>query len=217
MNFKLMHKARMIRPDQIRAILAKTRWTQAQLAAELETTQPTVSRWLSSSRPSVPEPEIEQRITSLLISLGLTEAVPTLNYVVPIIGEIGLGEEVLIMEGASDQVLDHISLPFGLSQPNCKALVAKGNSQWPRVKQGDVVVYSRNDTSPEDMIGEEAIVKLVDGRILLKTIRRGHAPGVFTLESHNAGPIEDVEVEWVGNIEVIVPRGRWRSVVPVSA
>jgi hypothetical protein len=44
------------------------------------------------------------------------------------------------------------------------------------------------------------VVKLTDGRALLKTIKRGTLPGRYRLVSFNSPDIEDVEVEWAAKI-----------------
>ncbi len=59
------------------------------------------------------------------------------------------------------------------------------------------------------MIGEEAVVKVLDGPYLLKTIRRGYEPGTFNLVSLNAEVIESQFIEWVAEIWAIIPRRRW--------
>lgn len=129
---------------------------------------------------------------------------------IPVLGYIGLGE-VIEMTEATQSPLEHIELPYGFSVENCGALIAKGNSQFPRVKDREVVIYSTDGHSPDDMIGREAVVGLRNGNVMLKTLRRGSVPGRYNLESHNAPLLENEAVEWVGQLLSIVPEGQWRK------
>jgi hypothetical protein len=49
------------------------------------------------------------------------------------------------------------------------------------------------------MIGRECVVRLADGRTMLKMVSRG-ANGLFDLHSHNAPPITGVAIEWVAPV-----------------
>lgn len=53
-------------------------------------------------------------------------------------------------------------------------------------------------------------VRTSDGRRFIKTIMRG-ADGV-NLMSWNAAPIEDVKLEWIGEIFAVLPRQALRHV-----
>ena len=155
--------------------------------------------------------EIDKLIAQLKLP-GLTVNKPQAQNVFQIVGVVGLGETVTMLDVASDGPFDEITLPYSFSVENCAALIARGNSQYPRIKNGDIVIFHRNDASPSDMLGRESVIRLVDGRILLKTIRQGSAPDRFTLMSHNDDPIESVQIEWVGEVLSIVPAGAWHKV-----
>ena len=129
---------------------------------------------------------------------------------VPVFGYIGLGEDILILEGSAAMPFEEIEMPYGFSVEGAAALIARGNSQYPRIKSGEVVVYYRNGKTAEDLVGVEAVVKVTDGPLLFKTIRRGSEPGRFNLESHNAPTRENELVEWVGDVLSIIPAGKWR-------
>ncbi len=49
-----------------------------------------------------------------------------------------------------------------------------------------------------------------DGRRYLKTIGRGKTRGTVTLLSFNARPIENVRLDWIGEIYVAVRAGQVR-------
>jgi hypothetical protein len=51
-----------------------------------------------------------------------------------------------------------------------------------------------------EFYGKPCVVKLRDGRALLKTLRAGRTAGLYTLTSYNASDIEDAQVEWAARI-----------------
>jgi hypothetical protein len=53
-------------------------------------------------------------------------------------------------------------------------------------------------TGLSPLVGHEVLAHLADGRKMVKILRRGAAPGLWTLESINTRvkPIEDVELLW---------------------
>lgn len=131
----------------------------------------------------------------------------------PVWGKVGLGQEVIMVEGdAISAPLEHIELPFGFSVESCGALIAVGDSQHPRVKNGEVVLYTRKEQALTELLNKECIVKIRNGPFLLKTIRRGQG-GLYSLESHNAPYVSDVEIEWAGEVIAIIPAGWWRKIV----
>jgi phage repressor protein C with HTH and peptisase S24 domain len=132
--------------------------------------------------------------------------------VFPVLGYVGQGDTVEYWERASMPPLEEIEIPYGFSVENCAALIARGNSQSPRVKNGEVLIYCRDNRKPEDLQGREAIVQVRDGSLLLKTIRKGSREGLFDLESHNADLIEDIQIDWAWELLSIVPRGVWQKI-----
>lgn len=115
---------------------------------------------------------------------------------VPLIGYIGSGAEVFIMDEGIDS-FDDVTPPPGIS-PNAVAIIVRGDSMWPRYSEGDVIIYDEN-TSPEHANGRECVVALQDGRRYVKNIRK-NSDGSHDLESWNAPPIRNVEIEWVAEI-----------------
>jgi phage repressor protein C with HTH and peptisase S24 domain len=81
-----------------------------------------------------------------------------------------------------------------------------GDSMLPRFDPGYVVICYSEGRDPETMISEFVVVRLKDGRRYLKQLLRGTVPGRYNLASFNSSRlIEDVEIDWVGEIHVIVP------------
>jgi repressor LexA len=56
-----------------------------------------------------------------------------------------------------------------------------------------------------DYLGEDCAVRLTTGETYIKQLIKGSSPGLFTLLSLNAPPIENVEVEWATPVVFIMP------------
>lgn len=123
---------------------------------------------------------------------------------VPLMGYLGAGAEI---EPEFEQVppegLDQVHLPFGMNE-DLIAFQVRGDSMLPFYKDGAIVVVHREQKKPlEAFYGEEAAVRTSTGRRFIKTIIRGQN-GV-NLMSWNAPAIENVHLEWIGEIFAILP------------
>lgn len=123
---------------------------------------------------------------------------------VPVMGYIGAGAEVMPeFEQVPAEGLEQVTIPFPLPD-DMIAFKVRGDSMWPVYKDGHVIVVHREQRKPLDSFyGLEAAVRTSDGRRFIKTITRG-STGV-TLTSWNAAPIEDIHLEWIGEIFVTLP------------
>ena len=122
--------------------------------------------------------------------------------IVTVRGYIGAGAAVHIVD---DGPYDEIEAPFRCG-PDCAAVRVRGDSMRPMMEEGDILVYDEQTEDAATMLNKRCVVKLQDGRIFVKKLRRGTAPGLYSLESFNADLIEDVAVEWVAKIMAIMPR-----------
>ncbi|MCW5739641.1 MAG: helix-turn-helix transcriptional regulator [Alphaproteobacteria bacterium] len=145
----------------------------------------------------------DYQMTALARALGVptsdipeTEMVPAINY-------IGAGAEFYpIDDYAKGQGLGEIECPRGLNPATTVAAIVKGASMEPMVFDGWYVFYSREpEQDVYGVVGKLCVVKLADGRMMLKQVRRGPTPGRFNLISINAGLIEDVELEWASPVK----------------
>lgn len=194
--------------QKLRAIMKATGWRQTQLAERLNVTQATVSRWFSGS-----EPEGQRRDAILALYAEFVEDGPKAvdhGDIVPIVGYIGAGAEILPeFEQVPPEGLDQVHVPFPLPD-DMIALEVRGDSMLPVYKDGHVVIVYREQKKPvQSFYGEDAAVRTADGRRFLKTIMKGSP---ITLTSFNAAPIENVALEWIGEIFAVLPRAQLRHV-----
>lgn len=120
----------------------------------------------------------------------------------PVVGYVGAGAEVFPFDdhemGAG---IDEIDAPPGASV-DAVVVKVRGQSMWPVFQDGDSLVFDER-LSGSDLaayVGKECIVKLEDGRMFIKMLGKGTAPGFWTLHSYNAPPVEDVAVEWAAKV-----------------
>lgn len=121
---------------------------------------------------------------------------------VAIRGYVGAGAAIFMVD---DGPIDEMEAPFRCG-PDCAAVLVRGDSMRPMMEDGDVLIYEDQTEDASSMLNKRCVVKLADGRIFVKKLRRGTESGLYSLESFNADLIEDVTVEWVARISAILPR-----------
>lgn len=131
---------------------------------------------------------------------------------IPVMGYLGAGAEVMPeFEQVPPEGLDQIEVPFPLPGEMI-AFKVRGDSMLPVYKDGAVIIVYRDQQRPlHAFFGEEAAVRTSDGRRFIKTVMRGR-DGLVNLLSWNAPPIEDVHLEWVGEIFATLPGSALRKV-----
>lgn len=119
---------------------------------------------------------------------------------VPIVGYVGAGAEISpVDDHFLGSGLDEIEAPPG-TPPNAVCVLVRGDSMYPRYFDGERLFYIRDERAPEELIGRECVVRLTDGRMFVKILRRGTLARRFHLESWNAPLMEDQEVEWAAPV-----------------
>jgi phage repressor protein C with HTH and peptisase S24 domain len=127
---------------------------------------------------------------------------------IQVVGRVGAGAEVLpIDDHAKGDGLYEVDCPRGLDPKNTVAVEVTGDSMEPLVQQGWVLFYDRSpEPDPAAVVGKLCVVKLEDGRTMVKQVKRGPERGRFNLLSLNAPMIEDVALEWAGPVKAMLPR-----------
>lgn len=134
-----------------------------------------------------------------------TDAPEVATVNVPLMGYVGAGAEIEPdYEQVPDDGLEQIAVPFDLPD-DMIAFQVRGDSMLPQFRDGLVIIVYREQRRPlHSFYGEEALVRTDAGRRFIKTIERG-ADGGVNLMSWNARPIENVRIEWVGEIFTYFP------------
>lgn len=197
-------------------IEAATGWNQAQLADHLKVSQPTISRWRKGADVRGQSRDnlrlLHQQVTQPTLgsedvaALAFQHASPRS---VPVVGYIGAGAEVHpIDDHEKGAGLFQVDVPFP-TQPGTVCAIVRGESMLPMFEDGDLVGYVQRSDDPATLIGKRCVVKLRDGRMFIKRLKRGSREGVFTLVSANANDIEDVELEWAARFSFSLPAEEW--------
>jgi phage repressor protein C with HTH and peptisase S24 domain len=184
--------------DWIKRGLQKKGKTQIGLAKALGVAHPQITRLLQSHR-RLKADEIPK------IAEYLEEPPPA--RAIPIVGYIGAGAEVLPFDDfQSSEGLDAVPAPPDFTDGI--ALSVRGDSMWPKYEDGDIVLCESLEIDPTSLLNSYCYVQLTDGRTFLKILRKGSAPGLYTLASHNAPSIEDVTLARVYRIAWAKPNHR---------
>lgn len=202
--------AAMTITEKIRAIRVANGWTQQQFAEAMNVAQSTVNRWLAGAEP---EGHRRDAINEAYEQIVGSAPRPDSRSRISVMGYIGAGAEVEPdFEQVPPEGLEEIEIPFPLP-PGMIGFRVRGSSMLPVYKDGTVVVVWREQKKPvAAFFGEEAAVRTSDGRRFIKTIMRGRGDTV-NLISWNADPIENVRLDWVGEIFAVLPAASLRGVV----
>jgi phage repressor protein C with HTH and peptisase S24 domain len=180
----------------VREGLRKEGKTQAGLALALGVDQSAVSR-MASGRRLVKAHEIA------LIADFLEEPPPA--RAVAIRGYVGAGQQIFAISE------DHDPFDFTEAPPSARhevaAAIVRGDSMYPVYQERDVLYYGEPEAPSVEHLGRRVVVRLTDGRTLIKVLRRGSQHGLYNLESFNAPTLEDKAVEWVARISWVKPAG----------
>ena len=126
----------------------------------------------------------------------------------PLVGIVGAGSQITpIDDHAVGAGMDIVETPPNRDE-ELIAVQVRGDSMYPVYWDGDVLFFARRDGAMiESCLNRECIVRLTDGATMVKVLRRGDGDG-FRLESYNAPPIDDAEVEWAAPVAWVDKRRR---------
>lgn len=130
---------------------------------------------------------------------------------IPVVGYVGAASEFFGFDDhAMGAGLDLVDAPPGVPE-HAVAAIVRGDSGYPAIRDGMVLVYWDKHEDPSPLIGEDCFVRVSDGRTLVKILERGTEDGTFTLVSINSAtpPIRNVRLDWAAPIEVRLRRLNW--------
>lgn len=129
----------------------------------------------------------------------------------PLWGYAGAGDVVHQFDGDELRPADLVEAPPGLEDG--AAVMVRGDSMLPRLQDGDVIFFEMKEMPADRLLNEECVVRLADGKVFVKRLRRGTRKNRFHLVSINpAVPmIENQPVAWASAIQWIKRRVPARS------
>lgn len=132
---------------------------------------------------------------------------------VPIIGRVGADNEGSVLLTTGQITGDIAPAPPG-GTADSVALEVTGHSMRALADDGALLYFERQHTPPTpDMLGYPCIVETEDGRVLLKRLLKGSAPGLYDLESLNGPTLEDIRLRWAAEITAIIPAKAARRLI----
>lgn len=178
--------------------------TQADLAGRMNTSQQQVWRLENGTRRMTFD--WAERIAAAL-DVAPADLLGPRAQITHVVGYVGAGAEVIPFDDhPQGGGMDAVICPQGLNPEKTVAVRVRGDSMAPLIQDGWLIFYSREpEADLPAVMGRTCVVKLVDGRVLLKQVRRGPVVGRVNLHSVNAPVIEDVAMEWASPVRVIMP------------
>ena len=140
----------------------------------------------------------------LVSGKGSMSGAPTVR----IIGRVGAGAVV-----GFDADAEEISAGESVEMPSewdAQAFVVEGDSMRPRFMPGEVLIFEKHPALEAALVGQYCLVQIKSDEAprLIKVLRAGRGANRWRLESHNADPIEDVE---------LIGAWRWVALLPPRA
>lgn len=187
--------------EWLQAGINKTGISQSELARRMDLTPEKINLILHFKRRM-------QMSEAIKASEIMDFPLPIENRMISVMGYVGAGAEVIPVGG--NDALHEVDMGYPIP-PDLVGVIVRGDSMFPIFEDGDLVAYRGEPLTPDQAIGETCVVQLADGRILIKKVRRGSQPGLFTLTSANAPDIEDVPLEWAREFVMRFSRKFWRK------
>jgi transcriptional regulator with XRE-family HTH domain len=128
---------------------------------------------------------------------------PPPSQIAPVRYLIGAGQEIIGFPDDEPIAYESVGGMWGVE---FELAIVRGDSMWPMLNDGDrLFIGPSRNPSPTDH-NQRRVVRLADDRLFVKVMKRSLDPAVWTLESFNFPPIEDVVVLAVASIIRIEPR-----------
>lgn len=138
----------------------------------------------------LPEHVVERAAAHFGVSPAYIRYGPIESRIIRVTGLVGAGGQVEAREIHTDRVVE-----IPASWADATAYEVLGESCWPIYAAHDVIVIrGEQRLSEAECLGRMCIVETAAGIGMVKRLRKGSMPGLYTLESPNAPAIEDVEL-----------------------
>jgi phage repressor protein C with HTH and peptisase S24 domain len=185
-----------MKPPEIRARLKETGRTQMALGRAIGKSKDSVSRLLAGERSM--DVEEADKIRSFF---GAEQDAGPQFQQIPVFGyaAAGGGDRISI---ASDQVLDRIEVPLGLSRGDAIAIRVMGDSMEPRLYSGELVIVG---LGVPPMRNGDCVVEMRDGSAIVKQYK-GQRDGAVFLAQLNPGEEVRIDASKVKAIHAVLYR-----------
>jgi transcriptional regulator with XRE-family HTH domain len=134
-----------------------------------------------------------------------------------------VGEDGEILPSEPNSVPDEVECPLGLLPGAVVAIRVKGDYMYPLLQKEWIVYYSEGkdtripviadgfqvpynppgDDPMAEFFNKPCIVKLRNGRTILRTLKKGSVAGKYNLIAYTRPAMDDVEIEWAAKIMYI--------------
>lgn len=135
----------------------------------------------------------------------------TLDTAIAVPGFVGAGAEVDLSDPyPKGEGMYKVACPPQITPHGVVAVEVRGESMEPVFSEGDLLFYTRNGDHgvPSEAIGRKCVAETEDGRVWVKQLKIGTAPGLFNLLSINpaATNMLDVRVKWAAPVRLHLPK-----------
>lgn len=187
-------------PNQIRIHREKAGLTRPELADRVGTS---LSQIVKLERG-------ERRLTQdwmerIAAALGVRSSDLMASQLVPVVGRVGAGAQILLVDGDGDATLSEVEAPPG-SSDDTVAVEVEGDSMAGQADDGSILYFDeRHDPPDSSFIGKLCVVWCEDGRVLVKRLGFGSAPGLWSLVSAGGHVERDVVLRYAAKVLWIKP------------
>lgn len=191
----------------LKSALKRRGMSQQQLADAIDVSKGYISEIASGKkRPSIET--LEQILDA--IDADIAEIIPT-RHVIAVPGYVGAGAEVYLSDPyPKGEGMYKVACPPQITPHGVVAVEVSGDSMEPVFSEGDLLFYTRNGDHgvPSEAIGRKCVAETEDGRVWVKQLKIGTAPGLFNLLSINpsATNMLDVRVKWAAPVRLHMPK-----------
>ena len=119
----------------------------------------------------------------------LTGKGPMRGQSIPVMGKVCAGAHVEYFDKSAPP--ENIEL---IDPKRLAALQVDGKLMYPRFYPGEFVLFDLENVPPATLLNQYAVVQTLEGERLIKILREGRAPGLYTLELHSHLAIRDVQL-----------------------
>lgn len=191
--------------NNLRALRKMRGWTQTQAAEAMGTTRDQyvkLERGVAKGGRKLHELWISKAAAAF--GVEPSEIIAPSDRQVPVVGYVGAGDlEHRFGEGQGE--VDTAPAPRGASERTV-AVEVRGDSLGPFFDRALIFYDERFEPFDDSLLGQLCVVGLRDGQVLVKQVRRGSAPGRFTLYGQFGSPVEDAEIIWAAPVLTVTPR-----------